>query len=360
MPNDHRCDILFSGTGYFAEIMACDIAATARTPLRIVIGGRNAGRRKWLVDACNARASIHGTSVRFESIALDSTSVETLLPSLDSLRPRIFVQSASAQSPWSVDTGPSEWSHLVARAGFGMTIAFHALLAWRAASAIKALGLDTHFVNTCYPDGVNPLLVAAGVPLTTGVGNIGIFAAVVASRLGETAGNDLRILGHHRHIVEWRKPVGTRAGAPIRAWSGAAELTNVESLTEDIQLPYRDLNIISGASAVPVLLALAGEGQRRVHVPGPLGLPGGYPVQADTMGVTLDLPPGLTRAEAIAWNRHFEEADGVGIHEGQVVYSEQARREIRRYSTELAGGFAASEIEPAAAALLDLRASLGG
>lgn len=360
MPSDNRCDILFSGTGYFAEIMAGDIAATARTPLRVVIGGRNTSRMKWLVDACRARAAIHGSPVLFDSVALDTTSVETLMPPLDTLRPRIFVQSASAQSPWSVDTGESDWSHLVARAGFGMTIAFHALLAWRAASALKALGLDTHFVNTCYPDGVNPLLFAAGVPLTTGVGNIGIFGAVVTSRLPQAEQGDVRVLGHHRHIVEWRKPVGTRAGAPIRAWAGAQEIDDVESLTRDIQLPYRDLNIISGASAVPVLLALAGEGRRRVHVPGPMGLPGGYPVQADAKGVTLDLPPGVSRDEAIAWNRQFEEADGVGIHDGRVVYSEKARSEIGRHSVDLANGFAANEIEAAAAALQALRTRLGG
>lgn len=360
MPDESRCDILFSGTGYFAEIMACDIAATASTPLRVVIGGRNESRMKWLVDACRARAAIHNTPVSFDSVVLDSSSAEALMPPLDALRPRIFVQSASAQSPWSVDIGESDWSRLVASAGFGMTIAFHALLAWRSASAIRALGYNTHFVNTCYPDGVNPLLVAAGAPLTTGVGNIGIFGAVVASRLPIAQRGDVRVLGHHRHIVEWRKPVGTRAGAPIRAWAGAEEITDVESLTNDIQLPYRDLNIISGASAVPVLLALAGEGRRRVHVPGPMGLPGGYPVQADVNGVTLDLPPGVSREDAIAWNRQFEEADGVGIHDGRVVYSEKARSELSRHSRDLASGFAATEIEAAAAALQALRARLGG
>lgn len=353
-------DILFSGTGYFAEIMACDIAATARTPLKVVIGGRNAGRMKWLVDACRARAAIHGTAVSFDSVTLDSTSAEALMPPLQALQPKVFVQSASAQSPWSVDIGESEWSHLVARAGFGMTIAFHALLAWRAASAIKALGLKTHFVNTCYPDGVNPLLVAAGAPLTTGVGNIGIFSAVIGSRLPAAERADLRVLGHHRHIVEWRKPVGTRAGPPVRAWVGETELPDVEAMTQDIQLPYRDLNIISGASAVPVLLALAGEGRRRVHVPGPMGLPGGYPVQADAEGVTLDLPTGIDRATAIAWNRQFDEADGVGIEGGRVVYSARAQEELARHAPELAQGFAAGEIEAAAAALQALRSRLGG
>ena len=212
-----RCDILFSGTGYFTEIMMADLAIAARTSLRIVVGGRNVARMKWLVDACRARAEIFGTRVSFDSVELDSSSAAALEPSLRSLQPKVVVQSASMQSPWKVDNGASKWSDLVASTGFGVTISFHALLAFRTASAIKKLGLDCHFVNTCYPDGVNQLLTAAGVPLTTGVGNIGIFSAVIASRLPFAQRKDLRVLGHHRHIVEWRKPVGTRAGTPVRA-----------------------------------------------------------------------------------------------------------------------------------------------
>jgi hypothetical protein len=264
------------------------------------------------------------------------------------------------QSPWKVDNGASKWSDLVASSGFGITISFHALLAFRTATAIKQLGLDCHFVNTCYPDGVNQLLRTADVPLTTGVGNIGIFAAVIASRIPFAQRKDLRVLGHHRHIVEWRKPVGTRAGSPVRAWIGDDEMPNAEQLSRDIQLPHRDLNLISAASAVPVLLALAGEGRRRGHVPGPRGLPGGYPVQVDAGGVTLDLPKGISESDAVSWNEQFEDADGVSVKDGRIVYSQRAQNILKPYGDEIADGFAAADVEAAAARLGSLRDRLGG
>lgn len=354
------CDILFSGTGYFTEVMLADIAATARTPLRIVVGGRNAARLKWLVDACRSRAAIYGTQVSFDQIEINSESVEALKSSLDAAKPKVVVQSASMQSPWKVDIGESEWSNLVAKAGFGITIAFHALLAFRTATAIKQLGLKCHFVNTCYPDGVNQLLTAAGVPLTTGVGNIGIFSSIVAGRLPFVEREDVRVLAHHRHIVEWRKPGSQREGAPIRAWVGDREILDIDETTRDIQLPYRDLNLVSAASAVPVLLALAGEGKRRVHVPGPRGRPGGYPVQADENGVVLDLPKGISEAEAIAWNKQFEDKDGVSVEAGRVIYSERAQKLLKPYGSEIAEGFVASDVEVAAERLIALRARLGG
>jgi hypothetical protein len=354
------CDILLSGTGYFTEIMLADLAIAARSPLRIVVGGRNVERLKWLVNACRSRAAIYDARVSFDYVELDSRSVETLKAPLQALRPKVVVQSASMQSPWRVDNGASEWSNLVAKAGFGITIAFHALLAFRTATAIKELGLPCHFVNTCYPDGVNQLLTAAGVPLTTGVGNIGIFSAVVSGRLPFAQRKDLRVLGHHRHIVEWRKPGTQREGAPVRAWIGDDEIPNVDDMTRDIQLPYRDLNLISAASSVPVLLALAGEGKRRGHVPGPNGRSGGYPVQVDANGVTLDLPKGMTEAEAILWNKQFEEKDGVSVEGGRIVYSELARKLLQPYGTEIADGFAAADVEAAAERLNALRARLGG
>ncbi|MBJ3776736.1 hypothetical protein [Acuticoccus mangrovi] len=354
------CDILLLGTGFFAEVMLTDLSATATTPLRVVVGGRNAARMGWLVDACRSRAVIHDTPIRFDWREVDFTSAETLAEAIGALRPKVVVQAASLQSPWKVDIGDSAWSHLVARAGFGTTIAFNAMLAWRAAEAVRLLGDRCHFVNTCYPDGVNPLLEAAGLPITTGVGNIGIFPGLIGGRLPAEDLADFRVLAHHRHLVEWRKPGPERAGAPVRAWCGAKELEGINAMTLDIQLPYRDLNLISAASAVPVLLALAGEGARRCHVPGPYGLPGGYPATVDETGLRLDLPPGLSEAEAIAWNRQFEEADGVSVRDGRVTYSANARAALAEHSVEIAEGFAAADLEDAFAAVTALRERLGG
>ncbi|MFC7688754.1 hypothetical protein ACFQY5_03035 [Paeniroseomonas aquatica] len=57
--------ILLFGTGAFAGRIACDIGATARSPVTVVIAGRNAARRDWLVTAGNARAAVFGTPARF-------------------------------------------------------------------------------------------------------------------------------------------------------------------------------------------------------------------------------------------------------------------------------------------------------
>lgn len=356
--NPQSCDILIVGTGYYAEIMLADLAATARSAISVVIGGRNRERMKWLVEACRARAVNFGSPASFSSIELDSTSAAALADGIRRVKPRIVVQSASAQSPWKVDIAASEWSKLVARAGFGLTLAFNSLLAFRTATALKEIGDGAIFVNTCYPDGVNQVLAQAGLPIMTGVGNIGIFSSVIGGHIPFEQRGDLRVLAHHRHVVEWRKPGAERAGAPVRAWIGDTELKDVDDLTRDVQLPYRELNVISAANAIPVLLALAGEGARRSHVPGPHGIGGGYPVMVDQSGVRLDLPSSISKAEAIAWNRQFEEADGVFVRDGRVIYADRVRDILSTYSPELAKGFAVNDVEEAAADLDVLRAKL--
>ncbi len=354
-------DILILGTGYFAEIMICDLASTAQAPLHVLVGGRNVERMTWLAEAGRSRAAIFGTPVTFGTLKVDSGSPESIGEALAKTNPRIVVQSASLQSPWKVDRMDSEWSRLVAEAGFGMTIAFHSVLPSRTAKAVKAAGANVTFVNTCYPDGVNQVLHRAGLPITTGVGNIAIYAAVIAGLLPAEQRGSLRVLGHHQHLVQWRKPGMERAGAAVRAWVGENELPNVDDMTRHVQLPYRDLNAISGASAVPVLRALAGHGDILAHVPGPGGLPGGYPVRVSAGCVTLDLPKGLTRDAAIAWNRGFEDADGVSISDdGRVTYSERARDALAAYSPTLAAGFNVVDVEAVARELGELRARLGG
>jgi len=47
------------------------------------------------------------------------------------------------------------------------------------------------------------------------------------------------------------------------------------------------------------------------HVPGPNGLPGGYPVRVHGGKVSLRLPSGLSEAEAVARNEQSATRDGV-------------------------------------------------
>lgn len=356
-----KCDILIIGTGYFAEIMVGDLAATAPAPMTVVIAGRNAGRLEWLRTAANARAAIFGRPVEFMSDVFDLGSVDSVAEGLQRWSPSVVVQSASLQSPWSVDRPDSVWSRLVNTAGFGITLAFQSVLPVRTASALQALGSTACFVNTCYPDGVNQVLHARKLPITCGVGNIAIFSSVIAGTFPPQERTAIRVLAHHQHLVQWRKPGAERGGVPPRVWVGETEMTGVQDRFRHIRLPFRDLNVISGGSAVPVLIALAGHGDRRGHVPGPGGLPGGYPVRVSAAKVVLDLPAAVTVDDAIAWNRQFEDADGVSVTaEGRVVYSPRARAALAAVSPELAEGFAVGDLDAAHAALQGLRTRLGG
>jgi hypothetical protein len=83
-------------------------------------------------------------------------------------------------------------------------------------------------------------------------------------------------------------------------------------------------------------------------------------VQVDADGVTLDLPKGVSEADAIRWNEQFEDADGVSVKNGRIVYSQRARDQLRQYGSEIADGFAAVDVEAAAERLGALRARLGG
>ena len=54
------------------------------------------------------------------------------------------------------------------------------------------------------------------------------------------------------------------------------------------------------------------------NLPGPLGLPGGYPVRLRGRELELRLPPGFDRAAAVAWNQRMADRDGVRVEGDRV------------------------------------------
>jgi hypothetical protein len=82
------------------------------------------------------------------------------------------------------------------------------------------------------------------------------------------------------------------------------------------------------------------------HAPGALGLPGGYPVRWRDGALSLALPPGLTREEAVAWNLAFEARNGLVVSpEGAATYTGLLRERLRAVSPDLAAGFALRDLE---------------
>ena len=94
-------------------------------------------------------------------------------------------------------------------------------------------------------------------------------------------------------------------------------------------------------------------------MPGPHGLPGGYPVAWRGGEFALDLPPSLTRAEAIRWNAGFEEESGLVIEsDGRARYTGALRDRLATLSPTLAEGFAVRDLEAVHEAMNALRLRL--
>ncbi len=327
--------------------------------LRVVVAARSPAPVDELVASCGARAALAGQAVSFSAARLDPADSAALDALLARCAPRVVVLAASPQSPWEFGAAATPWSELVARAGFGITLPLQAAFALGVGDALRRAGSPAAFVNACYPDAVNPLLHARGIAVSGGIGNVTTLAAFVQAELG-CAAEAIRLVAHHRQLDVLHDPararpddppplctvdgrpcdVGATVGTRLRAVSGAR------------------LNAVNGATAVPLLAALLSGRAYSTHLPGPLGLPGGYPVLVANGTMALRLPDGVSAEAAVARNQHAAEAEGVLVDRGRVIFSERARSALRPHLGTLADGFAAAEADDAAQAFARLRERL--
>jgi hypothetical protein len=106
------------------------------------------------------------------------------------------------------------------------------------------------------------------------------------------------------------------------------------------------------------MLAMAAGRDWRGHVPGPHGLPGGYPVRLHAGTLELDLPPAVTRIEAIAWNLGYELQSGLVVENGRAAYTGRLHELIAAVSPDLAAGFHVRDIDEVYRAMHTFRMQL--
>jgi len=354
-----KVDVTVCGTGSFAARIVFDLAATASRPVTIAIAGRNTDRLTWLKVAANARAVLFGRSAEFVTRSIDLLAHGEVESLIAEDRPAVVVQAASSQPSSVISTQGDAWSQLVAEGGLSATAVFQALLSTRVARAICDRHPGCHFINCCFPDVVNPLIAAAELPVACGVGNIAILSNAFAGAVGMRAPGELKMLAHYQTVGPWRRPPETRRGPVPRVWLAESEVPDVLARFAAVRITPEPAIEISGASAVPLILAMAtGGAEWRGHVPGPLGLPGGYPVTYRDGVLALDLPEAIGRPQAIAWNAAFETKNGLVVTDGKVHYTGLLHDKLREASPELARGFAVGELESVYEAMVELRARL--
>lgn len=350
--------VLVTGTGAFAARIVLDLAATAARPVRVVIAGRNRERLGWLATAASARAAIFARPASFATHEADLLGEGAADAMLGAIRPAVVVQAASVQTSSVIASTGNAWSRLVAEGGLSATAVFQAVLSLRVAAAITRLGVDAPLINCSFPDVVNGIIRALGHRVACGIGNVAILSNVFAAARAVPASR-LKVLAHYQTLAAWRRAPESRSGPAPRVWIDGIEVDDVFGAFQSVKLTPEPVIDISGASGVPLILAMTAGEEWRGHVPGPEGLPGGYPVRLADGALNLDLPPGLDRAAAIAWNARFEEANGLVVGaDGTARYTGVLRDRLLEHAPSLAGGFAVADIEDVHWAMQDLRSRL--
>ncbi|WP_421566423.1 hypothetical protein [Ochrobactrum sp. EDr1-4] len=340
------CDVLITGTGMFAGRIALDIAATAKTPVNVVIAGRNKMRLDWLKTAGNARAAMFSTPARFSTIEVDMVAEGASDRLLEECDPRIVVQAASIQTSSVISDKGNRWTQLVAEGGLSATAVFQALISSRMAAAISRRKNRPVLINCSFPDVVNGIIKAMGYDVLCGTGNVAILSNVFEGAYKPAPSDPLRVVAHYQCLAAWRKPPEERAGAqaPL-VYVGDKKLENVLDTFKNCQLTPEPAIEISGGSGVTLILALAAETTWRGHAPGPDGLPGGYPVRLDNNKLVLDLPAAITKEDAIAWNSEFEQKNGLVIEGETARYCGKLKSLLENENFQFAEGFIASDLE---------------
>ena len=325
-------EIVIVGTGSLASEVVYGFSQVATVPLRIGIIGRSEAKASQLALIANARAGILGTPVICEPLVISRFEARAFARALRPLKPKIVFQAASIQSPWESRQEQNGWTKLIASAGFGMTLPLQMTLAAeisRAASDSKAF-----IINASYPDCVNLVLHRQSLRTTCGIGNSAIVESFCRARR-ELRKRDVRVVGHHGHLSAWLK--GERSEHQPRIWVNAREADPVR-LRPKLGPIGKELNSVTAATAVPVMMALLSGETLLVSIPGVADLPGGYPYIVKNGKFTLRLPEGISREEAIAHNKTGERSDGLDIASG-VRFVGKARQALASAGFEYAEGF---------------------
>jgi hypothetical protein len=234
----------------------------------------------------------------------------------------VVVQAASAQTSSVISMKGNAWTRLVAQGGLSATAVFQALLSSRVARAIETAHPQCRFINASFP-GCRQRH-AGGLAAARAVRRRQRRHPVerLRGRTRLSRGWAHQVLAHYQNLAPWRREPESRDGLPPRVWIDGHEVADVYDRFKRVKLTPEPAIDISGGSGVPLLLALAADEDWQGHVPGPDGLPGGYPVVLRGGALALDLPPGLDRDEAIGWNRRYEHENGLVVEsDGRVHYT---------------------------------------
>lgn len=310
-----------------------------KNQFEFVVLGRNEESTLRLCNLVALSCAQLGQFISIKPVIADLTEIDKVSRLLREEAPDILVNCASLQS-WRVITGlPKLTFEQLDQAQFGPWLPMHLTLMHYLMQAVKASGISAKTVNAAFPDAVNPILSRIGLAPDIGVGNVANLIPAVRfsiARLLECEPADVQVRLYAQHYFSHYVP---RGGLPPRASyrllyevRDRPEVTRLpaESVFSTVKAEFRRLGGVDGqfltaCSAVTVIEGLFSPTPVLVHAPGPLGLPGGYPVWLHDGQIDVQFSDACPQDEAVRINAICQSQDGIDeIHcDGSVTFNPQ-------------------------------------
>ena len=267
---------------------------------------------------------------------------------LKEINPSVICNLSSLGSWWITRLLPDEEYKRIGP--IGPWLPNHFTLAHKLMQAVKKSGIETRVVNGAYPDLTNVVLGKLGLAPVCGGGNMDMGC----SRVQRIAANELGVsarsvqvygVGHHGTFYT------TRLNGPFWMKINAngvdvsdkfpnerlAELYREYGFAASTQYAGPLIDQMKTASSFLKIVLSIYYDDARIHwcVPGPNGLPGGYPTRLTAEGAEVVLP-GLSLDEAVRINEAGARIDGIERvkDDGTVVFLDEnvkAMREVVGY-----------------------------
>ena len=255
------------------------------------------------------------------------------------IRPDIIFNTASLHAWRAITQLPGDRYQALEPARFGPWLPMQLAPAYELMRAVRHCAVRTLTVNAAYPDAVNAVLDKVGLAPETGIGGVANLVPAVRlsiARLAMRAPEQVQVKMIAQQELSHRVAL---AGLPsvahycLRYWvdgldcSGAFEDAVIFNAvcTHYRSLGGGNINFFNAISAIRLLENLFADDEIITHVPGPGGLPGGYPVRVGMGRVLLALPYGVSRSEAIAVNQKGQCQDGISAiqADGRVTFESE-------------------------------------
>lgn len=299
-----------------------------------LLAGRSGSAKQW----AQLLHISSGNDVR--SAQADGQDLESVRGLLTDFEPQLIVQCATLLSPYALRGVNTKAAAAVLKGGFALQAAAQLPIIRTVMQARQQLGMRCPVINCSYPDLTNAVLDAKGLTPDAGIGNVAIMALRFERLLGGAGGRALQVVGHHAQLGPSLAGQRATSATPVPlVYVNGRRVEDHELLRDSGLAGGPILNHLAAVTALPVIRGfIEQEVPLDTHAPGILGLPGGYPVRFMGGRPILRLPDGLSREDAVAFNRLAgagEGIEGVG-KDGTVFYTKAAQEAVASCCPELA------------------------